>query len=1433
MRKIPLHLHFRRCCGTLLGASLLAGPSLRADLIDQTINQNTLTEPTSPIGWSGAIWGTPANFANFANEYRIPSGFLVRTPNYATNTTFLGAKLYNTNGGTLSLKHGNGTATVNLVLGPGSLVQNQGPGGITNCPVAGTLEVAANANISAGTGVGPRHILLRSTLTGAGNLTVAMNTNVLYLAGDASGYSGNWTCSGGRMEVWPGGANSLGSGTVTLVNAGNTLTFATTSNLVIPNAISGAGGVIQAGSGGLLLTGLNSFSGALTVRGGTLLLPGADFGTQGSTLVTSTGVLRVANSSPLGYSPLTVDGNNAMTARLELSNNVTLQTFNGLTVTMRNNATPAIVSVSGNNTIADTLQVSSGGGQLYVEANAGTTLELSGGVTSIATGARNFTLQGEGNGLVSGTIQNGSASALSVNKSGPGTWTLTQYNTHTGNTTVNAGVLRLGVGGSISSSPIIQVAAGATLDSAPAGGLALGSAFVPQTLRGLGAVLGDVSTANGSGLDVGLAGQVGSLNLSNHLVLTGSDFLRFDLASSSNDVLNVTGNLVLQGTTTNQIAVIGGLVENGTYRLINYTGSLQGGGSFLLVPPASRQSFSLDLSTPHQINLVVTGNPASLTWSGDGVFNLWDVGASLNWNTGTEVFYQSDNVTFNDTGSATPAIAIVQPVQAGSMVINNPTKDYTFSDTNGITTAGSLTKQGAGLAAFANGGNAFSGPISVEAGTLQIGNGDTNGSLGNGAISLATGTMLAHDKTNNLGTSLNGIISGEGGLRVKSGSLQLFGSNTFSGPVNVEYGDLTIRNPHSLGDPATGTTVLPGGSVRIQSLGNWVIAEPLTLSGSGYTNAWLNFPGALYVNTVSNRVVWTGPITLAGETLIRAVNDYLLLTLSNHVTAAGHPLTVSAEGTGNRVVAAGNVSIGDEVVLTKNGSGTLVLAGPANLAGGTVINAGAVALASPNAPDIGDVTVNGGTLAIGDGGAEASFPLGLINLVNPASRLALNTTTDLTLTREIFGAGSLAKQNANTVTLTLSNSFAGNVTTGSGAPGPNGTGAGIIRLLNSHGLGNEINPKTVQLVRSELQLEGGLTIPSAITFETSGGAFVVPPGEGPGLIPIRSRSGNNVIEGGIRLIGGAGGSEIAVDAGTLTIAGAISDQTTSARDLYLSGAGNGVANGAINTGTFGITLRKQGPGTWTLNSQNFYTGSTLIEGGTLTLGPDATLSATPVIELRNNSVFNVAAIPGGFPLALVQTLRGNGTIQGSVVANGQVQPGTSVGTLNVTGSISLNSAVTMELDRSGSQKSDLLAASSIVCVDWLSVVNIGPALQGGEVFNLFDGAISGQFLGVTLPNLDYNPALAWDTSELYTTGVIKVTGGLPPTPGVGGPSLVDGNLVFQVPSEAGYTYILEATPNLIPANWSGIQTNAGGSNLNYSIPVNPALPAQFFRMRVQ
>ncbi|MGN6555919.1 MAG: beta strand repeat-containing protein [Verrucomicrobiota bacterium] len=1423
-----LQMKMRPTSIILVGAILSAGLTARAVDINQTVTQ------TSGQNWAvTASWGTPAAVPLPGTNYITPNTFSVRTPDQSAPSTFPGDKLTINSGGTLQIKNGNGAASANLVLNGGSIKHNTGNGNgstLTNSPIAGTLLVAADSLIGAFGGGGTKSIWVQSAVSGTGNLKIDMlfTTNVLSLSGNNSGYSGNWTNLTGRMEIWSGTTAPLGSGSVTLVNPDNSLTFNSTNDLVINNVISGLGFVRKQNSGTVVLGANNNFTGALTNQAGTLVLTGS--GTQSYTMVQSNGILRVANSAalPSGFT-LRVDSYNTHTGRLELSNNVTIATGLPVELGMRNNLTPAIENISGNNTISDPISISTGGGlPSRIQVDAGTTLALNGSISSGVTGTRSVGLTGDGNGVVSSTIDTGLADNFSVLKDGPGTWTLNGANSYNGNTVISNGVLKLGASASIASSAAIQISAGATLDSVLVpGGLALN---YNQVLRGSGTVLGNVTTSPGAAIEVGLTNQYGTLAFNNNLILAGSETLRFDVASGTNDLLNVTGSLTLNGTTEIQIAVPAGFANNGSYRLINYSGTLQGGGSFSVTPPASRQIFTIDTATAGQVNLVVSGSPTDLVWSGDGAGNVWDVGSSANWN--GQVFYQADNVTFNDAGSATPDINITTAVLPGSVTVSNTAQPYTFTG-SGVTTSSTLTKRGGNVLALANVGNNFSGPINIEAGTLAIGNGGSTGDLGTGNI--VNNGEFALNKSSS-GNLITGNISGSGTVRVTGGgaALTLAGTNTYAGLTTIETGcQLSLFNNSALGSTNAGTVVQSGGSVRFTSLGNWTSAEPLEINGYGLASS----AGALYANTVNNKVLWTGPITLGSDSQIRLANAQVTMTLANTVLGNQTALQCSPTDVTSLLTFSNTLSIGNAATLTKDGSGTVVLAGNSNLCGSTVINGGKLLIVTTNTPNIGDVTVNTGTLQVGDGGANGALPTGLISVAGAGTTLLFNSSNNFALNQDMTGAGGLTKQGAGTLVL-KTNSFTGNLLAQDGLLVLSGSGAqnltrvdnnGVLRVANSAALpaGYLVRVNTYDTFTGRLELSNNVTIATGIPIELGMRGNASPALENVG--------GNNTINDTIAVsTGGITPARIQVDAGTtLTLAGGINSGATGTRMLGLQGSGSGLVSGTIDNGAAtSLSVTKEGSGTWTISSANTYSGSTVIQGGTLALAAGATIANTPSIQLLSNAVLNVAALAGGFTLDGAQTLKGEGTIQGNVLANGTVTPGANLGTLNFANNLTLAGSTVMELNRSAAQNADLIAAGAINFGGVLTVTNVGVDLQGGDVFNLFDGPISGTFAATNLPALS-STNLSWDLSLLQSQGVIKVASNVAPQPTILPPTLSGTNLTVQVASEAGFNYVLQATPALSPATWTDIQTNAGGGTLTFSIPVTPGNPQRFFRINVR
>ncbi len=136
--------------------------------------------------------------------------------------------------------------------------------------VASSVSIAAQAVLAFDHGA---DLTFAQTITGAGSL-VQEGGGTLVLTGTNS-YTGGTTIENGALQLGAGGSTGMaGTGNIS-VAAGASLAFDRADSVTFAGTISGAGGVIQAGSGALTLTAGNDFSGGLTLNSGTLALENA------------------------------------------------------------------------------------------------------------------------------------------------------------------------------------------------------------------------------------------------------------------------------------------------------------------------------------------------------------------------------------------------------------------------------------------------------------------------------------------------------------------------------------------------------------------------------------------------------------------------------------------------------------------------------------------------------------------------------------------------------------------------------------------------------------------------------------------------------------------------------------------------------------------------------------------------------------------------------------------------------------------------------------------------------------------------------------------------------------------------------------------------------------------------------------------------------
>lgn len=513
-------------------------------------------------------------------------------------------------------------------------------------------------------------------------------------------------------------------------------------------------------------------------------------------------------------------------------------------------------------------------------------------------------------------------------------------------------------------------------------------------------------------------------------------------------------------------------------------------------------------ATSDRVALTVT-IPKNLTWVGDGTANLWDT-STANWTGDATTFAANDNVTFTDSGSASPAVDLVGVISPNAVTVTGA-QNYTIGSTSGGSLGGTatLTKSGSGTLTLTT-VNTSTGKATVTGGTLSVATGSNLGAapaafvadqltLDGGAIQYTASGSINANRGTTLGAA-GGIfdiptgvsftntpaITGSGSLaKIGAGALALNSAHSYAGGTVISNGTLHVLNGSALG---TGAASLAGGSLSFptaQTITNDVaVVQDSTLTFATTGNSAVVLNGNL-TGAASKTLAITPTGASTAATRVRLNNGLTnSFTLDANLVLNGTFTFATYNNVGDQVyngVISGAGIMGRRSPLA-GVAGRTILNGDNTYSGGTVIADGAIGFGidSTGSPTVTSGPIGTGPLSLennpntlhrlfASGGARTvgnaiTWPAGVnqdltiegsnaltltgdMDLGGSTRTIACNNSADTTLSG-VISNGGLTKTGPGALLLNGVNTYAGPTTVSNGTLAGIGTIAGPLVVEN-------------------------------------------------------------------------------------------------------------------------------------------------------------------------------------------------------------------------------------------------------------------------------------------------------------------------------------------------------------------------------------------------
>jgi fibronectin-binding autotransporter adhesin len=919
--------------------------------------------------------------------------------------------------------------------------------------------------------------------------------------------------------------------------------------------------------------------------------------------------------------------------------------------------------------------------------------------------------------------------------------------------------------------------------------------------------------------------SAGTLTANNWIAIGRDGSGAANATGTSNGTINLSGTGVITETAT-----VGGanVTFAGKTNTINQTGGTFNNTASLTYmgeDGTSTWNISSGLANLGQVQLCRnSGTTGTINLNG-GIFSTTQIiqnasgTATVNFNGGT--------LQANKFGATTAATAFMTGltaanVQAGGAVIDTNTQNITIGQAllHSGTTDGGLTKNGGTGTLTLSGANTYTGPTTINVGTLAAGVAsvaNTSGAFGkNSAVTLANVASASMNIT---------------GFNTQIGSLA--GGGTTGGNVTLGGATLTLGADNTNPAPYAGSISGTGGVTKIGTgiqtfsgsnnySGNTAInAGVLNVTGSLASTASVNSGGTLMgVGNNSTTGVVAGAVTVNGGGTIAttglsgqafSVNGIALGNASTYDAADYATLNITATGTSYAPVNIGPAGT-PTGTLTLNSSGAYVpIAGITSPGTYTLMNFGSqtgtgIFSLSPTTSGVNSLLVGRTTYTLSD---------------NPTS-LVLSVVGAPTPGVAYFNGGagsSIWNDTSNASFVNWSTDLAGATDAGNIPAAPtdvilaasNQTGT-VATTLGANTIINSLNVNS-SAASNAINADGHtLTINALADSNTASDASYTGNPAGRGIFVA---SGANGLTVNVPVV--LGGSAVSqtwtnASASALTVNGNVTG-TGGLQTLTVSNTstGNTVLGGAISdsgAGTVSLTVNSSGSGKTILTGASTYSGITTITAGTLQLGDNT--SGHDGVNTNSSQIMDNGA--------LVFNRIGSTSYSGVISGLGTVSTNGS-GTLTLTNSelysgVTTINAGTLQLGDGSSSHDGNIAGASIVDNAALAFDRFGSSTYGGVISG--NGTVSSIGGGTQI----LTGANIYNGTTTISAGTLQLGDGTSGHDGsIAGASIVDSaTLAFNRFGSSTYAGVISGT-GIVAMNsgtqvLSAAQQYSGATNIN-------------------